>query len=258
MKALSILLLLSALPVLAAEPFTGTWKLDMATAKFSQKPFKFELKDGTYRCPSCDPPITVKADGMDQAVTGVPGIDTVSARIVDDRTVEVTDKKAGKVTGHLKLTTSADGKSVTGEFTDYPQSSDKPVTGTYTMKRAGAALAGMHAISGSWVMDKAENVSENALFATFEQTADGLKMTQATGEHYDAKLDGKEYPYGGSRGTDKVVLKRIGARGIEETDKLGAKVVATTQMTVSADGRTITMVVHEHTGEVSTFVFNKQ
>jgi hypothetical protein len=55
-----------------------------------------------------------------------------------------------------------------------------------------------------------------------------------------------------------VVLKRIGARGIEETDKLGAKVVATTQMTVSADGRTITMVVHEHNGEVSTFVFNKQ
>ena len=113
MKALSILLLLSALPVLAAEPFTGTWKMDMATAKFSQKPFKLELKDGTYRCPSCDPPITVKADGMDQAVTGHPGVDTVSARVVDDHTVEITDKKAGKVTSHLKLITSADGKSVT-------------------------------------------------------------------------------------------------------------------------------------------------
>src|ERR1035438_5529465 len=98
----------------------------------------------------------------------------------------------------------------------------------------------MHAISGSWVMDKAENVSENALFATFEQTADGLKMTKGTGEHYEAKLDGKEYPKGAWGGTDKVVLKRIGARGIEATDKLGAKVVATTQMTVSADRRTIT------------------
>jgi len=258
MRLLCVALLFTTLPALAAERFTGTWKLDVASAKFSQKPAIFEIGNGTFKCVSCDPPVTVKADGEDQAVSGHASYDTESVRIIDDRSIEQIEKKAGKTVLKAKFTVSSDGAAATEEFTTWPASSDKPVTGGVTLKRVGKSTAGMHAFSGSWLADKAQNISENALLATFEQTADGLKMTQPTGEHYDAKLDGKTYPYGGSADVQQVVLKRIGPRAIEETDKRGEKVVSTAEMTVSPDGKSMTMVVHESTGGVSTFTFVKQ
>lgn len=258
MKLLSILLLCCALPVLAEEPFTGTWKIDLGNTKLSQKPIKYELKDGVYKCTSCDPPYTVKADGTDQAVAGHPAFDTISVRIIDDHTIETITKKAGKVSSQGKISVSADGKTFTAAYTGYPASGDKPVTSTGDYKRAGAPVAGSHAISGSWTMDKVENVSDNGLTITFEQSADGLKMKTPTGDHFDAKFDGKEYPAEGSPQTDKVVLKRIGPKEIEETDKLAGKVVSTSRMTVSADGKTMTVVSHEHDGRVNTVTATKQ
>jgi hypothetical protein len=119
-------------------------------------------------------------------------------------------------------------------------------------------MAGMHAVSGAWVAEKAENVSENGLVVTFEETADGLKMSQPTGDHFDAKLDGKDYPFEGSAEVNKVVLKRIGPRVIEEIDKRDEKVESTERMTVSPDGHTMTIVVKDRQGRVSTFVWDKQ
>lgn len=252
------LLLCCALPMLAAEPFTGTWKVDLSKARFSPKPDKLELANGTYKCLTCDPPISVKADGTDQPVTGHPGFDTMSVRVVDDHSVETIAKKAGKVVFVDRTTVAADGLTAKEEFTSHPQSSDKPVTGNMTLKRVGKSMPGMHAASGSWVPEKADNISENALMMTFDETAEGLKMSQPTGEHYDAKFDGKDYPYGGSAEINKVLLKRIGPRVIEETDKRDDRVESTVRMTVSADGRTMTMVVRDRQGRVSTFVSNKQ
>ena len=257
MKQVAILLLY-ALPVLAAEPFTGTWKFDSSKAKFSQKPDKAELANGTYKCLTCDPPITVKADGTDQPVTGHPTFDTVNVRVVDDHTIETIAKKNGKVEFEGKTTVSPDGMTETSDFTTHPPSSDKPVTGSIKYKRIGKAPAGMHAVSGSWAPEKIESVSENALPMTFVESADGLKMSQPTGEHYDAKFDGKDYPYEGSGEITHVVLKKIGDRVIEETDKRNGKVESTSKMTVSPDGKTMTMVVHDNQGRISTFVFNKQ
>ena len=33
----------------------GTWKIDAATAKFPEKPDKYEIKDGRYTCSTCVP-----------------------------------------------------------------------------------------------------------------------------------------------------------------------------------------------------------
>jgi len=65
-------------------------------------------------------------------------------------------------------------------------------------------------------LDKAENFSDNGQTITFEQSADGLKMKTPSGYHYDAKFDGKDYPLEGSRQVDRVALKRIKQREIEE------------------------------------------
>src|SRR5947209_4401127 len=137
---------LCVLPMLAAEPFTGTWKFDTSKAKLSQKPDKIELANGTYRCLSCDPPISVKADGMDQPVSGHPSYDTMSVRILDEHSIEIVAKKGGKVAFDEKMKVSPDGQTETIEFTSYPPSSDKPVTGSFSAKRVGKAPANMHAV----------------------------------------------------------------------------------------------------------------
>jgi len=97
------------------------------------------------------------------------------------------------------------------------------------------------------------------LLGTFEETPDGLKTSRPTGEHYDAKFDGKEYPFEGDPAVSKVVLRKIGPQSIEETLKrVDGKIESTNRMTVSPDGRTLTMVIRLHDGRVETLIFDKQ
>jgi hypothetical protein len=149
MKMLCTCLLFGALRLMAADPFTGTWKIDLSQAKFSQKPIKIELANGTYKCLTCDPPITVKADGTDQPVSGQPGFDTFSVRVDDDHHLHAVAKKAGKVVFEEKVAVAPGGMTTTTEFTTHPPSSDKPVTGSETLKRVGKSAPG-DAFSGSW------------------------------------------------------------------------------------------------------------
>jgi hypothetical protein len=56
---------------------------------------------------------TGKFDGKDYPVTGDPNSDTQSIKKVDDRALEITVKKYGKVTVSRRVVVSADGKSRT-------------------------------------------------------------------------------------------------------------------------------------------------
>jgi hypothetical protein len=47
----------------AQSAFDGTWKFDLKTAKFPEKPDVYLLQDGMYRCKRCAPQVDVKADG---------------------------------------------------------------------------------------------------------------------------------------------------------------------------------------------------
>src|SRR6202142_3558262 len=191
MKNLIALLLFSPGLLFAQSPFDGTWMTKLDTAQFPKKPSSFLLEKGTYECSSCVPKFKVKADGTDQKVTGHPYYDTVMVKVVDDRTVETTEKKDGKTMFTGTDMVSSDGKTLTTKFTD--QSEDKPVTGEVTLTRVSKGPAGSHAVSGSWRMAKVNTVSENGLTVTFQGTEDGLKMSDPNGESYDAKFDGKDY-----------------------------------------------------------------
>jgi FlaG/FlaF family flagellin (archaellin) len=56
---------------------------------------------------------TGKFDGKDYPVTGDATSDLRSYKQVDDRTLELTNKKSGKVTATGKIVVSADGKTRT-------------------------------------------------------------------------------------------------------------------------------------------------
>ncbi len=112
----------------AADPHMGTWKLNEAkskitpgTAKFTTVTFKNTSGNIGVTADGMDAngkPMHVewsgKFDGKDYRVTGDPNADTRAYRKVDDRTLEVTIKKKGKVTVTSRTVVSADGKTRTG------------------------------------------------------------------------------------------------------------------------------------------------
>src|SRR5258708_33498565 len=99
-------------------------KLD--TAKLPTKPDKYSLNNNMYECLTCVPKYAVKADGGDQKVTGHPYYDTVSAHVVNASSIEIIQKKDGKVMATATQPVSADGNTLNDQVTD--NSGTPPVT----------------------------------------------------------------------------------------------------------------------------------
>jgi hypothetical protein len=239
MKKLLALLLLSPSLLFAQSPFDGTWMAKLDSVEFPKKPDSYLLQKGIYECSSCVPKFKVTADGTDQKVTGHPYYDTVAVKVVDDHTIEITQKKDGKTMSTATNTVSSDGDALSSKFTD--MSEDKPVTGEATATRVSKGPAGSHLVSGSWRMEKVSNMSESGLKVSYEGTENGMKMSDLNGAGYDAKFDGKDYPVQGDPGHSMVSLKRIGDDTIEETYKRNGKVVGISRLTISKDGKSISV-----------------
>jgi hypothetical protein len=258
--AASLALVFAAGFALAADsPFSGTWKVNLASAKADPKPQTWTLLNGRYHCATCVPVMDIKADGSDQPTPGDPTADTVAVKAASPAIIELIYKKAGKIASNEKRTVSADGRMLTVEFTGYPETSKEPVTGKVSLSRTAAPPAGAHAVSGSWRTEKFDTISDNGLTFTIEGTADGLAMSSPTGIMYDAKFDGNDYPLKGDPTIDMVSLKKVSDREVIETDKRGGKIITVSTMTVSADGKTLSMKNEdkEH-GTTMTFTATKQ
>jgi hypothetical protein len=236
-KVLLAAVLMASATLFAQRPFDGTWMAKLDTAKLPAKPDHYSLNNNMYECLSCVPKYSIKADGTDQKVTGHPYYDTVAVKVVNASSVEIIQKKDGKVMASDVATVSADGKMLQDKFTD--NSGTQPVTGEATSKRVSAGPAGAHAVSGEWRTEKLSNFSDNGLLVTYKGSADGLKMSDPNGNSYDAKFDGKDYPINGDPGHTMVSLKQINSNTIEETDKRDGKVVGVSHMTVSKDGKSM-------------------
>ena len=224
-------------PAVAATGIDGTWKADLSSVQLDQKPDQLLLKAGQFSCATCTPPLTLAADGAFHAVTGRPYADQISIKVDDDHNVTRANQKGGRVTGETKYSVSGDGKTLTVSFTDSSTPNAKPVTGNYTETRVAAAPAGAHAISGSWKLDKYNNVSDEGLTVTYKVDGDTLHMSSPAGQSYDAKLDGTDTPIKGDVGGTTASVKKLGESIYQETDKRGGKVVGVYTFSVGADGK---------------------
>jgi hypothetical protein len=257
MKKFLMFLLFVPGMLFAQSPFDGTWMTKLDTAQFPKKPDSYVINKGVYLCSSCTPKIDVKADGTDQKVTGHPYFDTIAVRVVDDSSIEQTQKKDGKTMYTETDTVSSDGKTMTSKFKD--ESESKPVTGEVTYSRVSKGPQGAHAMSGSWHVEKVNTISDNGLTVTYQTTSDGLKMADPNGATYDAKFDGKDYEVKGDPGHTMVSLKRINANTIEESDKHDGKVDSVVRLTVSPDGKSMNVVYqNKKAGTTTTYKMEKQ
>jgi hypothetical protein len=256
MKILVSALLLVPAAAFASSAFDGTWKTRMGSMKVTGQPDVYVIADGTYTCSSCKPEVKVKADGADHKVSGHDYYDSVAVKIVDPKSVEITNKQAGKVIDAFTVTASADGSTLTWKFMDY--SGAKPATGTFTEKRVAAAPAGAHATSGSWQPEQMSDTNDAMRTFKYQMSGDHF-IQQWNGQSYDAKFDGKEYPVEGDPGRTVVTLKRIDDNTVEETDHRKGKVTDEIRIAASKDGKTINYTDKDLVrGQTTTFTLEKQ
>jgi hypothetical protein len=125
---LTLALCFAAGTVCLASPFTGVWNLNEAKSKIAPGLPKNRVvvykdaKGGMVNISVDSVDAKGKAghsewagkfDGKDYAVTGDPTSDTRAYTKVDDRTMNFTSKKAGKIVVNGRVAVAADGKSRT-------------------------------------------------------------------------------------------------------------------------------------------------
>ena len=131
-RVLLFVMLTIAVPVLAADNWVGTWKLNLAKSKYSPGPApksqttKLEAAAGGVKeigdrvntdGSTTHWEVTAKFDGKEYPVKGDPDGDVAIIKKVDNNTLEVTNKKAGKVTTSMRIVVAPDGKSRTNVVT---------------------------------------------------------------------------------------------------------------------------------------------
>jgi len=237
MKAASVALLLVVLFPTASRsqsPFDGTWVIDTNNNRnfAAEKPIAFSIADGMYR----DGDRVVKADGKDQKVPATGYWDTVSVRIVDDHTVEVTYKKTGKPMFTDTDTVSPDGDTLTQVVKDTTEA--EAVTYESVFRRIAPAPPGAHVLSGSWQIFK-QSRSANSTIITYKCTSQGFSAETPLGEKFDAKFDGKFYLIEDDPARTMVAVKRINANMVEMTNQRDGKIVFVVRLEVMPDGKAI-------------------
>src|SRR5207244_330505 len=113
----------------AADVFSGNWKVNLAKSKYDPGPapkgpnfskidaIKGGLKFTNDGVNSEGKPThsewSGKFDGKDNPVKGDPNRDTAALKKIDDYTIEISNKKAGKPTTTIRTVFSKDGKTRT-------------------------------------------------------------------------------------------------------------------------------------------------
>jgi len=129
-------------------------------------------------------------------------------------------------------------------------------------------------VIGTWKLDAAKSSGSGAMpkseTRTYAAAGDGIALTwervSADGKTAAVKTtfkyDGKDYPVTGSPDFDALNAKRVDANTIESTQKRMGKDVGTTRRTVSADGKTLTLVSKLKTAKgedvTMTMVYERQ
>lgn len=246
----------AAAPAAAAGTIDGTWKADLDSVKFDQKPDEYLLSGGQYSCKSCVPTYTVAADGAFHSVS-LPYADNIAVKVVDDHNLVRTAKKGGRQIGETKMGVSADGNTLTGSFTDTSVENAPPGKGEYTEARVGPAPAGAHAVSGQWKPSKLANFNAESLTIALKVDGDTFHFSSPSGYSFDAQIGGGDVPIKGDLAGTTASIAKSGDSYVE-TDKRDGKVVGTTTFTAGADGKLSVVGEDKLSGSKTTWTATKQ
>jgi len=124
--------MLLAATLVAKDYISGSWTLNVAQSKYgtgtpprSQTTKLESVEGGLHEVvdrvnadgTTTHWDLTVKYDGKEYPVVGDPSRDKVVVKKIDDRTLDVTNKKGGVVTTRMRIVVSSDGKTRTNTVT---------------------------------------------------------------------------------------------------------------------------------------------
>jgi hypothetical protein len=139
---------------------------------------------------------------------------------------------------------------------------------------AAVCVAADNVNMGTWKLDEAKSkIAEGTPKNTtvvYEAAGDSVKVIvdgvgadgKPSHNEWTGKFDGKDYPLTGDPTADTRSYKQIDASTLELSNKKGGKVIVSGKITVSADGKTRTVITKgvDANGKkvVTTAVYNKQ
>ncbi len=99
-------------------------------------------------------------------------------------------------------------------------------------------LIAAEGLSGTWKLDPAKGTG--AAWAQYDKEGEFLVWSNVAGTMAKFKVDGKEYPTVNGKGTTS--WKQIDKNTIQSTNKLDGKLISTSTMTFSPDGKSRTVI----------------
>ena len=230
----------------AENPFIGEWKLIPSMSRMPDE-MKVESKgDNTYSFDFGVGAETIVADGTAQP--GYGGT-MLSVRADGPDTWVVERRKDGRLLIQATWKLSKDGRTITDQFREF-EPGGSTLSMDYVYQRSGEGSG----IAGDWQSIK-ETMNSPLVLHVKEYQGDGLSFSiPLLNEMQSAKLDGKDYPNGGSGASCSI--RRVDDHTLEMIDKAGGKVADTREIRVSPDGKRLTITVHaagRSTTEVRVF-----
>ena len=233
----------------AESPFIGEWKLNSSMSRMPDEMKIVSKGDNTYAFDFGVGAETIVADGTPQP--GYAGT-MLSVRAEGRDTWIVERRQAGRLVIQATWKLSKDGRTLADFFRQFmPDGSTLSMDYVYQRSGEGSGIA------GDWQSIK-ETMNSPLVLQVREYQGDGLSfVTPLLQETQSARLDGKDYPDGGSGSSCSI--RRVDEHTLEMTDKVGGKVSDTREIRVSADGKRLTVTVHSAgRSQTEVRVFDRQ
>ncbi len=222
----------------ADNPFVGKWRLNPSRSKLTDEMKVERVSGNKYAFDfGSGHPETIVADGTDQPADFAT---TLAVTVETPNKWKVIRKKDGIAIIMAGWELSQDGKTLTDHFTSTSSNGTKSSLNYVYDRTAGTA-----GFAGTWESDSVQ-VNSVFEFQIEPYEADGLSfINPAQQTTRNIKFDGKDYP-GSGPGLPKGSTTsghRVSALAMQLTDKVADKIVDTRQVDLSADFKTLTMIV---------------
>lgn len=244
MKRLYILLVFSSVMTAnlwaADDSFCGKWKLNMKKSTFTGERTKIEdLGGNKYKWTNGNDTNIIAFDGSDQPVKYGQ---TISMTPAGTNSWKMVVKKDGRVLSTMTHTVSDDGKAQTIKGT-----STRPDGSTSDFDVKLKRISGGPGIAGTWE-DADVNFTGATEWDISSYEGDGLTFNApAYKDTLSIKFDGKDYAEEGPNVAAGSTSsgKRVDKNTLAVVDKVKGEVTDHTTYKVSADGKTLTMTIHD-------------
>jgi hypothetical protein len=239
----------------ATDPFVGKWKVNPSKTKLIDEMKVESAGENRYKI-TFEPGAvdTIVADGSDQpALSGT----TFSITVKGPNNWTVVRKKDGRTLLSANWELSADGNTLTDDFTGF-QSDGSKLTLHFEYRRT----AGSSGFVGTWYTESGQVESGMAVqIQPYE--GDGLSIYGPEGQiTTNIKFDGNDYPNTGADAPPGLTssARRVNERGMEITRKFKGKFIDTQLIELSADLKTLTLSIQPagETKPKNVYVFDRE